>query len=278
VPESGWYADPDGDPERLRYWDGERWTDQYTRPRSKHHWVDGPQGPALPLEALLRLAIVGLVFAALAQALHLVADLNRISLDQTFLDGGVISQDDLQHADDLDHAALIGRWAGIVVGAVCFIPWFHRAYSNLTRLGFRELRYSPGWAIGAWFIPIVNLFRPKQIANDIYRGSTPGLDTGSQFWDSQPVSVLLSWWWGVYLASGFLAGAGASAADTDTTRVTSAFEATQVVRDEKDGLVLMSIASVVAIIAAILAIYVVINLTRRQEEAARLAERATATV
>ena len=37
----------------------------------------------------------------------------------------------------------------------------------------RHLRYGTGWAIGAWFIPIFNLFRPKQIANDIDRASAP---------------------------------------------------------------------------------------------------------
>lgn len=29
-PQAGWYADPDGDVTKLRYWDGVQWTDQYT--------------------------------------------------------------------------------------------------------------------------------------------------------------------------------------------------------------------------------------------------------
>ena len=28
-PQAGWYADPDGDVTKLRYWDGTQWTDQY---------------------------------------------------------------------------------------------------------------------------------------------------------------------------------------------------------------------------------------------------------
>lgn len=27
---AGWYPDPSGDPTKLRYWDGERWTDDFT--------------------------------------------------------------------------------------------------------------------------------------------------------------------------------------------------------------------------------------------------------
>jgi hypothetical protein len=278
LPQAGWYADPDGESGRLRYWDGERWTDRYSQQGSTHYWADGPQGAVLPLGTLVRVAIGGLVFAALAQVMSIVADLNRISLDQSFLDGGVIAPSDVQHADDLDKIATICTYAGLVVGAVCFIPWFNRAYGNLARLGFRKLRYAPGWAIGGWFIPIVNLFRPKQIANDIYRGSTPGLDTQSEFWKSQPLSGLLSWWWGLYIASGVLAGAGASAASTDDSQFTTAFEATRAVRDEKGGLVLTSIASGVAIVAAILAIKLVTDLTRRQEEAVRARELEQATV
>lgn len=29
-PQAGWYADPSGDLTKLRYWDGEQWTDHYT--------------------------------------------------------------------------------------------------------------------------------------------------------------------------------------------------------------------------------------------------------
>jgi hypothetical protein len=277
-PQEGWYADPDGESERLRYWDGERWTDRYSQRGSSQYWADGPQGAVLPLGTLVRVAIAGLVFAALAQAMSIVADLNRISLDQSFLDGGAINPSDIQHADDLDKIATIAGYAGLVVGAACFIPWFNRAYGNLTRLGFRKLRYAPGWAVGGWFIPIVNLFRPKQIANDIYRASTPGLDTSTEFWKTQPISGLLSWWWGLYIASGLLAGIGASTASTDDTNFTTALEATRAVREEKSGLVLTSIASGVGIVAAILAIKLVTDLTQRQEEAARARELEQATL
>jgi hypothetical protein len=60
-----------------------------------------------------------------------------------------------------------------------------------------ERRYRTGWALGAWFVPILALFRPKQIANDIWR-LRPG--------DQPP--PLLAWWWGAFLifswANGFV--------------------------------------------------------------------------
>ena len=60
-----------------------------------------------------------------------------------------------------------------LIGAVIFLFWLRRAYGNLDALHARR-RYGKGWSIGAWFVPILNLFRPKQIANDIWRGSGEG--------------------------------------------------------------------------------------------------------
>jgi hypothetical protein len=83
-----------------------------------------------------------------------------------------------------------------------FIVWFHRLYSNLPALGAGQLRFGRGWAIGAWFVPFLNLWRPKQIANDIWRASDPQADavTGPQ-WQQRPVAGVVHLWWGLYLLS-----------------------------------------------------------------------------
>jgi hypothetical protein len=44
-----------------------------------------------------------------------------------------------------------------LVGIVVFLFWFRRAYGNLRPLRGQMSR-GPGWAIGAWFIPIANLY------------------------------------------------------------------------------------------------------------------------
>jgi hypothetical protein len=52
---------------------------------------------------------------------------------------------------------------------------FRRAYRNLPALGAESPRFSSGWAVGAWFVPFLNLVRPKQIMDDIWRASDPAL-------------------------------------------------------------------------------------------------------
>src|SRR4029077_9871820 len=42
----------------------------------------------------------------------------------------------------------------VTTTSVMFLIWFRRLYSNLAALGAQELRSTPGWAVGWWFIPI----------------------------------------------------------------------------------------------------------------------------
>jgi hypothetical protein len=72
--------------------------------------------------------------------------------------------------------------------------WTRRLYGNLRALGTRELRFPEGWAVAGWFVPFLNLVRPKQIVDDIWRASDPRRRL-EEAWDEQPLSILLGWWW-----------------------------------------------------------------------------------
>src|SRR3954470_10237977 len=60
-----------------------------------------------------------------------------------------------------------------VVAAVTFLCWLTRAYNNLDAIDRRELRFSHGWLVGAWLVPVLNLWRPKQYVDDIWRAGRP---------------------------------------------------------------------------------------------------------
>jgi len=62
---------------------------------------------------------------------------------------------------------------------VLFFMWFRRAYYNL-RLIKGKTRYVHGWAVGGWFIPIVHLFMPYQIMQELFR------DTRQMLLDANP--------------------------------------------------------------------------------------------
>jgi len=86
--------------------------------------------------------------------------------------------------------AVLLRWGLIPV----FLVWFYRARKNADGRGQRQ-RWSPGWAIGGWFVPIVALWFPYQIMADIWRANLPAERR------NRP-AVLLGFWWGCWLIGG----------------------------------------------------------------------------
>jgi hypothetical protein len=83
--------------------------------------------------------------------------------------------------------AIVFVFVIVVLTLPTFIWWFQRAYRNLARQQFH-----PAWAYFAWFVPILNIWRPKQLANRIWRGSvSPGLGFSIQWWWFGP--WLLTW-------------------------------------------------------------------------------------
>jgi hypothetical protein len=106
-------------------------------------------------------------------------------------------------ADFLNHALPVL----FVITAAIFITWLYLEYRQLDR-SYASTRFRPGWAIGAWFVPFLNLVRPFQVVEDVWK-STGGRRSGSR--------ALPACWWGSYLLSGFLAVSANGAEDDATT-------------------------------------------------------------
>jgi hypothetical protein len=74
----------------------------------------------------------------------------------------------------------------VAVGTEFLIAfWCYRAADSAAKLGI-PLRRSPGWALGSWYVPIVNLWWPAQNI----RTFVPDDRFGAEVWR----------WWGIYLA------------------------------------------------------------------------------
>ncbi|MCX4986747.1 protein kinase [Streptomyces sp. NBC_00572] len=79
--------------------------------------------------------------------------------------------------------------------AVSWLVWFARVRATAEQFAPGRLRYRPYMAMVAWFIPVANLFLPKQIANDVWHASSPpGQGDGTA-----PAPRLLQGWWAACL-------------------------------------------------------------------------------
>lgn len=85
---------------------------------------------------------------------------------------------------------------------VFFCIWVNRANKNARALGSAGMEFTPGWAVGWFFIPVANLWKPFQAVREIYRASDPQSDSLS--WKNAAVPGVLGLWWGLWIAGNLL--------------------------------------------------------------------------
>lgn len=90
-----------------------------------------------------------------------------------------------------------------IVAAIFFVMWFRRAYWNLHQLT-KGLRYSEGWAAGAWFIPIFSLFGPYQIATDLFSKTETLLSEQGLIEPKPSIHSIKGWWWALWIAGSII--------------------------------------------------------------------------
>lgn len=86
-----------------------------------------------------------------------------------------------------------------VLTAVVFLMWLHAAYRNLALAGPHALETTPGWAVGAYFIPIANLYYPYSVMKELRLRSADGNASESRVGPGAPWGVRL--WWIAFLVS-----------------------------------------------------------------------------
>jgi hypothetical protein len=139
-----------------------------------------------------------------------------------------------------------------ILGGGIFIAWFKRAYENAPALGAPFLRHRRGWAIAAWFVPIIAWFWPKQMANDAWRASDPEMPRNEPFWLDRPVAGLVDQWWAAWVVASLASNAW-SRLDPTT------------IDDFRVATVVAIVAQAAYVVAAVLCILFIRRLTAREE-------------
>jgi hypothetical protein len=86
---------------------------------------------------------------------------------------------------------------------VFFIQWFRRAYFN-QEIKFKSMASSNGWVSGAWFVPIMNLFKPFQLMQEIYENAESYLLDKKLIDEKKSRKSIIGWWWGLWIGTGVL--------------------------------------------------------------------------
>ncbi|MDG9726017.1 protein kinase domain-containing protein [Streptomyces sp. DH41] len=198
------------------------------------------RGLALTLNALLGVYAFLLLArgAVLGQVLVQLGDLDSDESPRAIerFDDWVLASDLLSGLNGLAIMGAAGMW-------VC---WFRHTWLNADALAPGRIRYGPGLAAGAWFIPVANFYLPKQIANDIWTATT-GRAKGAGRW------LVHTWWW-LWLAH-------------FVTFMNDSFQVwneDKLVEDARESVINSQGANVVGIVSTVLAMVLVSRLTSLQ--------------
>jgi hypothetical protein len=151
----------------------------------------------------------------------------------------------------------IGNFAVSIISYICtiifFLMWLNRSYKNLSAFNVQGLMTTSGWAVGYWFMPIMSLFKPLQVVNEVWHGSDfENSDKGYGFSDTS-TPTLHGFWWATWILSGVLGQIS--------------FRMTMQGSDEISGVGshIAEASELFSIIAGFLLITIVTQITERQE-------------
>ena len=90
----------------------------------------------------------------------------------------------------------------LVASMITFLMWIYRAYENLTNLNITSLNFTPGWAVGNWFIPILSLYKPYTVVREIWE-ETQDYTLPADQKQNITKPTLVGIWWAIYLINIF---------------------------------------------------------------------------
>lgn len=204
--------------------------------------------------ALVVMALVGVGF--LLDLVSIAVHSSQASLLSGIATGQSVSAGDAEANDARVQLVAILALFVFLATAVVFLLWIHRAHKNLAALGASQLDYSPGWAVGGFFVPFLNLIRPFQVMREIWKASDPDVDfQNASSWQYSASSPLIGLWWGTWILSGVLG------------RLVFSFSRDAKTVDALLSMTYLSIASDVAnLIPAVLVIVLIRSIEARQQQ------------
>ncbi|PWG11535.1 hypothetical protein DF268_21165 [Streptomyces sp. V2] len=128
-------------------------------------WLRSPVGLGRATAVLLGIVVVGQLFGVLTDVVlySLYGDLAA----------GIDVGERSEFADRLSYIATPVQTGPLLPTVVVYLCWFWRVRVNgeVFEPGGHAKRR--GWTIGAWFVPVVNLWFPRRVMVDVWNASAP---------------------------------------------------------------------------------------------------------
>lgn len=193
------------------------------RPPQPPHAIASPSATAAPASPGVPygLTLATALNFALVALLCLITGVLRFDEASKFADWretGLGDSSTSRALDSAESASVLAysfaMWAGLAAFVLTVI-WSYKASVATRRFGATGLSWSPGWAVGAWFIPFGNAVIPKLLLHEVERVSSPesgGFPVGDR-WRTAKVRIDGWIWWLCLLAGSGMVFVGLVMAD-----------------------------------------------------------------
>ena len=200
---------------------------------------------------LTRYTIFALWALVVISGIAIISDVMQLNL----LDSPwTVSMEEAQSNDTRVRIVNILHFGIIIISSVMMVVWRYRANENCHGFGAQNMQFTPGWAAGSNFVPIMNLFRPYQVMQEIWKVSTD-----PSAWRNQAGGLLVKWWWAACVVSMLLCQAYSRTALKNLSR-------TEGVRELQETTVASVFTSGAIVVSAFMTIWLVNTIYKKQQQ------------
>lgn len=149
--------------------------------------------------ALVGLGInIGFISLSILKDIWLLLEINKA------IPYGGLDESLAHFSDNVDlFMGVVGMLIYLVMLTFLMI-WVYKANQNCWGFAaqgqFKDLKFTSGWSVGWWFVPLANWVQPPRIISEIWKVST-----NPQNWKSVGLNPVVPIWWTIWIINSLLA-------------------------------------------------------------------------
>lgn len=147
------------------------------------------------LARFARICLIALIAAEILSTISTVMEYQLVHAIQNHTANLSTLQADAEASDARQRIVSAITLLVYIATAGGVLRWIHQSNANLHARASAALEYTPGWAVGWYFIPFANLWKPFQVMQEIWRASFDPQNKDVK------VPALLPAWWVLWLVT-----------------------------------------------------------------------------
>ena len=166
---------------------------------NEHHLADNKQFIYKDISSLYNTLILLLKATILISLVAAISSMLEVKLINDMTTGNFDNStiEDQTNINDL-RQQLIGiiQFSLFIITGIVFLRWIYFSNLNSRSLGASGMQFTPGWSIGYYFVPFLNIYKPYIAMKEIWKTSKDPKN-----WEMIKTPSLFPQWWTLWIIS-----------------------------------------------------------------------------